>query len=58
MWQGRGRSKSSIPSLHSCSRSLGNPVGSSTQAPNGINERSHAAVKELEHSFCSKTLVV
>lgn len=26
------------------------------QAPNAINERSHAAVTELEHSFSSKSL--
>lgn len=54
MWQIRGRSRAQDPP-HSCSRSSGNP-GSTTQAPNAINERSHAAVTELERSFSSKSL--
>ncbi len=31
-------------------------LGSTTQAPNAINERSRAAVTELERSFSSKSL--
>lgn len=46
-----------LPHLHTAAAVLqGIRPGSTTQAPNAINERSHAAVTELERSFSSKSL--
>lgn len=54
---GQGEEQSSGSHLHTAAAVLqGIRPGSTTQAPNAINERSHAAVTELERSFSTKSL--